>query len=119
MPSSPPAGAAFATRLGHKTAVVFVDPRNTSRTCHECGHTDTGNRESQAVFQCQRCGHTAHADINAARNILERAAIMDSNPRASGARTRQSRKGRVNHLQQRERAGIFVRKSEEDAKGTG
>lgn len=86
----------FATRLGHKTTVVFVDPRNTSRACHECGHTDTGNRESQAVFQCQRCGHTAHADINAARNILERAASSSTNPRASGARTRQSRKGRVN-----------------------
>ena len=63
----------FQTRLTTKTGpdrVALVNPRNTSRTCHECGHTDAGNRESQAVFQCRECGHTAHADINAAKNIL-------------------------------------------------
>ena len=58
---------------GHRAVVVEVDPRNTSRTCHECGHTSKENRKSQAVFHCQRCGHTAHADTNAAKNILARA----------------------------------------------
>lgn len=28
------------------------------------------NRVTQAVFKCQRCGHTAHADEHAARNLL-------------------------------------------------
>jgi putative transposase len=50
--------------------VIDVDPRHTSQTCGECGHVDPGNRVSQAVFRCQLCGHQAHADINAARNIL-------------------------------------------------
>ena len=50
--------------------VIDVDPRHTSQTCAECGHVDPGNRVSQAVFRCQLCGHQAHADINAARNIL-------------------------------------------------
>jgi putative transposase len=53
-------------------AVVFVDPRFTSQQCHACGHTAPGNRESQPVFRCVSCGHTDHADANAARNILAR-----------------------------------------------
>jgi putative transposase len=49
--------------------VIAVDPRNTSRTCHECGHVDEANRAGTA-FCCTACGHQAHADVNAARNIL-------------------------------------------------
>ncbi len=49
--------------------VVSVDPRNTSRTCAECGHCEQANRKSQGEFSCQACGHQAHADANAARNI--------------------------------------------------
>ena len=50
-------------------AVVQVDPRNTSRTCAECGHCEKGNRKSQSEFCCKACGHAAHADRNAALNI--------------------------------------------------
>jgi transposase len=53
-------------------AVIYVDPRFTSQQCHVCGHTAPGNRDSQAVFRCQQCGHSDHADVNAARNILAR-----------------------------------------------
>jgi transposase len=53
-------------------AVIYVDPRFTSQQCHVCGHTAPGNRDSQAVFRCQQCGHGDHADVNAARNILAR-----------------------------------------------
>ncbi|MEU4389847.1 transposase [Kribbella sp. NPDC023855] len=41
----------------------------TSQTCHSCGHVAAESRKSQAVFKCVACGHTANADINAARNI--------------------------------------------------
>jgi putative transposase len=50
--------------------VILVDPRHTSQTCASCRHVDAANRVSQAEFRCRRCGHTAHADVNAARNIL-------------------------------------------------
>jgi putative transposase len=50
--------------------VVTVDGRYTSQTCFECGHVEPGNRLSQAAFRCCSCGHEAHADVNAARNIL-------------------------------------------------
>lgn len=50
--------------------VVAVDPRNTSRTCHACGHTDAGSRRTRDRFQCTACGHADHVDLNAAANIL-------------------------------------------------
>lgn len=50
-------------------AVVLVDPRDTSRTCHRCGHCEKSNRRSQSEFLCQSCGHSENADLNAARNI--------------------------------------------------
>lgn len=52
--------------------VVKVSPAHTSQQCHACGHIAPENRESQAVFECVKCGHQEHADINAARNILTR-----------------------------------------------
>lgn len=53
----------------------FVDPRNTSRTCSRCGYVDKRNRRSQAEFSCLRCGFTAHADYNAARNLATRGIV--------------------------------------------
>ncbi len=50
--------------------VIAVDPRHTSQRCAECGHVAAGNRVTQAQFRCLACGHQAHADVNAARNIL-------------------------------------------------
>jgi len=66
--------------LSYKAALAgvplhTVDPRNTSRTCSECGHCAKENRKSQAVFCCQACGYTDNADRNAALNI-SRAAVM-------------------------------------------
>jgi IS605 OrfB family transposase len=57
--------------------VVYIDPRNTSRTCPACGCVDKRNRPNQATFLCIQCGHAANADCNAAWNIrvLGRAAL--------------------------------------------
>ncbi len=92
----------FAQRLGHKTVTDDnINPRNTSRECNECHHVEAANRKSQAVFECQQCGHEAHADVNAAKNVLGRGRnkpTQHTNPRTVGARTRQPRKSRVNHL---------------------
>lgn len=49
--------------------VQVIDPRNTSRTCSECGFCDAKNRRGQAGFECQDCGWIAHADHNASRSI--------------------------------------------------
>lgn len=73
--------------------VVYVDPRFTSQQCHACGHTAKGNRDSQAVFRCEQCGHYDHADTNAARNILARGMAQQAVPaRAHGHGAKRSRK---------------------------
>lgn len=60
--------AAKAESAGRTT--IAVDARWTSQRCADCGHVAKGNRISQAVFRCLACGHEAHADVNAAINIL-------------------------------------------------
>jgi IS605 OrfB family transposase len=55
--------------------VVFVGPRNSSKTCARCGHVDARNRRSQSLFSCIRCGFQCHADLNAARNLAVRGAV--------------------------------------------
>ena len=56
--------------------VVYVNPAYTSQTCSRCGHCEKANRRSQAKFLCRSCGFSAHADLNAARNIASRAAVI-------------------------------------------
>ncbi len=53
-------------------ALVKVSPAYTSQTCSACGHVDPRNRKNQTKFLCIDCGHEAHADVNAALNILRR-----------------------------------------------
>jgi IS605 OrfB family transposase len=53
----------------------LVDPRNTSRTCSQCGHCEQANRPSQAVFSCRQCGFSCLADLNGALNVRARALV--------------------------------------------
>lgn len=67
----------FESILGYKLeerggTLVKVDPDYTSQCCSECGTIDRRSRESQASFACVACGFQAHADHNAAMNILRR-----------------------------------------------
>ncbi len=72
-----------ARRAG--VAVEAVDPRNTSRSCSECGHCEKGNRKSRNDFLCKSCGYAAPADHNAAKNIS--AAVMQRIVSESGDAT--------------------------------
>lgn len=58
--------------------VVFVDPRNSSRTCSVCGHCDKANRKSQSQFLCLSCGFQANADRNAACNLEARGRLVSA-----------------------------------------
>ncbi|MFC5815111.1 RNA-guided endonuclease InsQ/TnpB family protein [Nonomuraea harbinensis] len=65
----------FLTILSHKAEsagrkLIAVNPAGTSRTCSRCGHVAKENRVTQAEFRCVSCGHAAHADVNAAVNIV-------------------------------------------------
>jgi putative transposase len=55
--------------------VQFVNPRNTSRTCPECGFVSKSNRKSQSLFSCQQCGFASNADFVGAINIASKATV--------------------------------------------
>ena len=50
--------------------LIKINPRYTSQTCSQCQHIAKENRQTQAKFECVKCGYIANADFNAARNIL-------------------------------------------------
>jgi IS605 OrfB family transposase len=77
--------------LREGVSVVVVNPRNTSRTCSQCGHCCKGNRQTQESFRCLHCGFSCNADLNAARNIRSRAQAA-RNPALELAGTASSRK---------------------------
>lgn len=51
---------------------VKVNPKHSSQECRICSYIDEKNRLTQQSFKCLKCGHSEHADVNAARNILKR-----------------------------------------------
>ena len=55
--------------LSYTTRAVYVNPAYPSRRCCRCGQVDRARR-SQSAFHCTSCGYQAHADLNAAQNIL-------------------------------------------------
>jgi len=62
-----------APRFGSE--LWLVPPQATSQTCAKCGHRDPASRPGCGrLFACTGCGHQAHADANAARNIEQLAA---------------------------------------------
>lgn len=84
----------YKTRLAGNR-LILVNPAYTSQTCNRCGHVAKENRESQAVFQCVNCGNKANADINAAKNILDRAIHTTGMDDAEGVEGHASRETNV------------------------
>ena len=52
--------------------VIEVPAFYSSQECGQCSHIHQDNRVSQSEFVCQSCGHTDHADHNAAKVIAAR-----------------------------------------------
>ena len=50
-----------------------------NKAIHDGGHTEAGNRRTQAKFACLRCGHRDHADVNAAKNVLRAGRALQVN----------------------------------------
>lgn len=67
----------MAVMLGYKSVwygseLLRVPPMGTSQQCSGCDHTDAASRVSRDLFRCTACGHTEHADLNAAKTIRNR-----------------------------------------------
>ncbi len=58
----------------HNIPLLGASAKYTSQTCHVCGHVDSESRISRDKFICTNCTRVFHADVNAAWNILYRAA---------------------------------------------
>jgi putative transposase len=61
-----------------------VDPRNSSRQCAPCGHTEAANRR-RSRFTCLSCGHAEHADVNAAQVLTARGQAADTRWKEAGS----------------------------------
>lgn len=48
--------------------VVYVNPKNTSKKCHRCGHVAQADGRE---FRCPKCGLRYNRDLNAAINIAQ------------------------------------------------
>jgi transposase len=78
--------------LGHKNGGIWlVNPAWTSQTCHVCGargvrvkdESSTEKTQGGEFFHCSECNEHFHADVNAARNIMD----IRTKPTAVGGRT--------------------------------
>jgi putative transposase len=61
-----------------------VDPKNSSRQCAACGHTEAANRR-HSRFTCLSCGHVEHADVNAAQVLTSRGQAADTRWQDAGS----------------------------------
>ena len=55
----------------NRVFLAFVEPAYSSQTCNSCQAIDKKSRDGE-VFKCTVCGHTDDADVNGAKNILQR-----------------------------------------------
>jgi putative transposase len=60
-----------------------VNPKDSSRECIGCGHTEAANR-CRTRFTCRKCGNEEHADVNAAQVITARGQVAETSWRAAG-----------------------------------
>jgi transposase len=73
---------------------IAVDPAYTSQDCAACGHRDANSRKG-TNFACTWGGHTNHADINAAQNILKRGLALLAAGQVANGREHGERQSRT------------------------
>ncbi len=64
------------------TYVHLVDPAYTTQDCFLCGHREKKDL-AQRTHSCPVCGYTVPRDLNAAQNILKRAAVGWGTPEST------------------------------------
>ena len=62
----------FRDMLSYKGHLAKVNPKNTSKTCHDCGYVNPKVKVGVNYWKCPICGENHDRDINAALNILSK-----------------------------------------------
>ena len=60
--------------------IVEVNPAYSSQECSSCGYVDRENRKSTQEFECKCCGNKINAQVNGAKNLLERSSLREFHP---------------------------------------
>ena len=77
--------------------VVKVDPKNTTKTCNNCGNIQSMPL-SKRIYYCEVCGLTEDRDINASINILKRATAGHAGSYVQGNNVRPQREAVIEEL---------------------
>jgi putative transposase len=77
--------------------VTEVDPRNTSKTCSNCGNIQIMPL-SKRIYLCEGCGMQEDRDINASINILNRATVGQTGSYVQGDFVRPQQEAMVKEL---------------------
>lgn len=62
--------------------IYYVNPRNTSKECSQCGTINIPNGKH---YKCSECANVQHRDVNAAFNIAQRHLCESATPRVFSA----------------------------------
>ncbi len=87
--------------------VTEVDPRNTSKTCSNCGNIQTMPL-SKRIYFCEGCGLNEDRDINASINILNRATVGQTGSHVQGDYVRPQREAMVEELKTYSRGAVHA-----------
>ena len=63
------------TMIAYKGHLYKVNPKNTSKTCHNCGKVNEKIVVGIEKWTCPSCGAIHDRDINAALNILRKGIV--------------------------------------------
>ena len=67
----------FREKLRRKAETIGIEFRiadrfsPSSKTCHACGHVNSGLKLKDRVYICHACGYTEDRDLNAALNLRD------------------------------------------------
>lgn len=50
--------------------LIKINPKNTSKTCHNCGYINTNLKLNDRIYDCPQCNIKINRDYNASLNIL-------------------------------------------------
>jgi rubrerythrin len=61
-----------------RTAVLYIDPKNSTMECNNCGHTEKFDAASHLIRTCPACNEVWDQDLNAGKILFQRGEMQIS-----------------------------------------